>query len=783
MKPTLCSKCKKNLAVVFITKIENGQTNNEGYCLKCARELGIKPVDDMISRMGLSDEDLDNLNGEMLDTMNGLEGLISGAQNRDDEPEEDEEDDDNASQTATFPFLNKLFGNAGNNNPGEALTPQKEEPRQNPPRGDKPNGQKNKKRKFLDTYCQNLTQKARDGKLDRIVGRDVETERVVQILNRRQKNNPCLIGEPGVGKTAIAEGLAQRIVDKEVPYKLQGKEVYLMDLTALVAGTQFRGQFESRMKSLIDEVKKLGNIILVIDEVHNLVGAGDAEGSMNAANILKPALSRGEIQVIGATTFDEYRKYIEKDSALERRFQPVTVNEPTIEESIAILRGISHYYEEFHGVEIPPEIARQTVILSERYITDRFLPDKAIDLLDEACSDVNLKNKSIGKLEALKKDQADIELELGALMDQPDKADADFARMAELRSRKLQLEKEIAVLEEEPKPVLTMENLARIIELWTKIPASKIRAQEYEQLENLDTRLKEHIVGQDEAIRAVTAAIRRNRVGISPKKRPVSFIFVGSTGVGKTELVKCLANEMFESVESLIRLDMSEYMEKHSVSKLIGSPPGYVGYDEAGQLTEKIRRRPYSVILFDELEKAHPDVLNILLQILDDGRITDAQGRVVNFENTIIIMTSNAGSDRKDGSVGFGKSLSEQTQEKAVKALSEFLRPEFINRVDEVISFNKLTEENFRAIAGIMLTELRQALSERGIDFTWDESVIDALVKKSYSVTYGARNLRRTIQKDLEDPIAQKIIESFVSPLHTLHAAADETGTFTVTGE
>ena len=782
MKPTLCSKCKKNLAVVFITKIENGQTNNEGYCLKCARELGIKPVDDMISRMGLSDEDLDNLNGEMLDTMNGLEGLISNAQNPDD-ASEDEEDDDNASQTATFPFLNKLFGNAGNNNPGEALTPQKEEPRQNPPRGDKPNGQKNKKRKFLDTYCQNLTQKAREGKLDRIVGRDVETERVVQILNRRQKNNPCLIGEPGVGKTAIAEGLAQRIVDKEVPYKLQGKEVYLMDLTALVAGTQFRGQFESRMKSLIDEVKKLGNIILVIDEVHNLVGAGDAEGSMNAANILKPALSRGEIQVIGATTFDEYRKYIEKDSALERRFQPVTVNEPTIEESIAILRGISHYYEEFHGVEIPPEIARQTVILSERYITDRFLPDKAIDLLDEACSDVNLKNKSIGKLEALKKDQADIELELGALMDQPDKADADFARMAELRSRKLQLEKEIAVLEEEPKPVLTMENLARIIELWTKIPASKIRAQEYEQLENLDTRLKEHIVGQDEAIRAVTAAIRRNRVGISPKKRPVSFIFVGSTGVGKTELVKCLANEMFESVESLIRLDMSEYMEKHSVSKLIGSPPGYVGYDEAGQLTEKIRRRPYSVILFDELEKAHPDVLNILLQILDDGRITDAQGRVVNFENTIIIMTSNAGSDRKDGSVGFGKSLSEQTQEKAVKALSEFLRPEFINRVDEVISFNKLTEENFRAIAGIMLTDLRQALSERGIDFTWDESVIDALVKKSYSVTYGARNLRRTIQKELEDPIAQKIIESFVSPLHTLHAAADETGTFTVTGE
>ena len=732
MKPTLCSKCKKNLAVVFITKIENGETINEGYCLKCAKELGIKPVDDMISRMGLSDEDLESISGEMLGAMNGLEGLMANAQNQDDDT--DDEDDDNASQTATFPFLNKLFGAAGNNGgntSGEALTPQNEEPRQTPPRGDKPNGQKNKKRKFLDTYCQNLTQKAHEGKLDRIVGRDVETERVVQILNRRQKNNPCLIGEPGVGKTAIAEGLAQRIVDQEVPYKLQSKEVYLMDLTALVAGTQFRGQFESRMKSLIDEVKKLGNIILVIDEVHNLVGAGDAEGSMNAANILKPALSRGEIQVIGATTFDEYRKYIEKDSALERRFQPVTVNEPTIEEAIEILRGIAHYYEEFHGVTIPPEIARQAVILSERYITDRFLPDKAIDLIDEACSDVNLKNKSIGKLEALKKEHADYDVELGMLLEKAEKAEDDFARMAELRSRNLQLDKEIALLEEEPKPVLTMENLARIIELWTKIPASKIRAQEYEQLENLDARLKTHIVGQDEAIRAVTAAIRRNRVGISPKKRPVSFIFVGSTGVGKTELVKCLANEMFESVESLIRLDMSEYMEKHSVSKLIGSPPGYVGYDEAGQLTEKIRRRPYSVILFDELEKAHPDVLNILLQILDDGRITDAQGRVVNFENTIIIMTSNAGSDRKDGSVGFGKSLSEQTQEKAIKALSEFLRPEFINRVDEVICFNKLTEENFRAIAIIMLRDLKQALSERGLDFTWDESVIDALVKKS----------------------------------------------------
>ena len=767
MKPTLCSRCKKNLAVIFITKMENGQTTNEGLCLKCAKELGIKPVDDMISRMGLSDDDLENLNGEMGDMMNGLEGLLNPG-----EKDEDGEDDEQDSQTATFPFLNKLFGNAANNENADNL-PARDERTEQKPRGDKPNGQKKQKHKFLDLYCQNLTQKARDGKLDRIVGRDVETERVIQILNRRQKNNPCLIGEPGVGKTAIAEGLAQRIVDKDVPYKLQSKEVYLMDLTALVAGTQFRGQFESRMKGLIEEVKKLGNIILVIDEVHNLVGAGDAEGSMNAANILKPALSRGEIQVIGATTFNEYRKHIEKDSALERRFQPVTVNEPTIEEAIAIMRGIAHYYEAYHGVEIPPEIARQAVILSERYITDRFLPDKAIDLLDEACSDVNLKNKNIGKLEALRKERDDLDLELKMLSENAEPTESDYARMAELRSRNLQLGQEIALLEEEPKPVLTMENLARIIELWTKIPASKSRAQEYEQLLQLDTRLKQHIVGQDEAVAAVTAAIRRNRVGISPKQRPVSFIFVGSTGVGKTELVKVLANELFESVESLIRLDMSEYMEKHSVSKIIGSPPGYVGYDEAGQLTEKIRRRPYSVILFDELEKAHPDVLNILLQILDDGRITDAQGRVVNFENTIIIMTSNAGSDRKDGSVGFGKTVSEQSKEKTLKALGEFLRPEFINRVDEVVCFNKLTEENFRAIAGIMLGELRDSLDARGLTFDWDGSLVDYLVKKSYSVQYGARNLRRTIQKDLEDPIAEKLIDAYQNPLHALHAKAD----------
>ena len=769
MKPTLCSRCKKNLAVVFITKIDGGKTVNEGLCLKCAKEMGIKPVDDMIERMGLSEDDLENLNGEMTEAMNGLESLLSQGHDAEDGSEDDEAD----SQTATFPVLNKLFGAAGQGQDNTPAVPEPEKTESRQRSGDKPNP-KNKKHKFLDSYCQNLTQKARDGRLDRIIGREEETERVIQILNRRQKNNPCLIGEPGVGKTAIAEGLAQKIADKDVPYKLQNKEVYLMDLTALVAGTQFRGQFESRMKGLIEEVKKLGNIILVIDEVHNLVGAGDAEGSMNAANILKPALSRGEIQVIGATTFNEYRKHIEKDAALERRFQPVTVAEPTIEQSIAIIRGISHYYETFHGVVISPEIARQAVLLSERYITDRFLPDKAIDLIDEACSDVNLKNKNIGRLEALKKEHADYDLELSMLTENAEKTQDDYARMAELRSRNLQLDSEITELEKLPKPALTIDNLARIIELWTKIPASKIRAQEYEQLLNLDAELKKHIVGQDEAIASVVSAIRRSRVGIQVKKHPVSFIFVGSTGVGKTELVKRLASEMFESVESLIRLDMSEYMEKHSVSKIIGSPPGYVGYDEAGQLTEKIRRRPYSVILFDELEKAHPDVLNILLQILDDGRITDAQGRVVNFENTIIIMTSNAGSNQKGGSVGFGRSLTEQSKEKAMKALGEFLRPEFINRVDEIVCFNQLSEDNFRGIADIMLAELQQSLEGRGIAFTWDESVKNYLVKKSYSVAYGARNLRRAIQTDLEDPIAERIIKSYVDPFRSIKATCED---------
>lgn len=770
MKPTLCSKCKKNLAVVFITKIENGQTNNEGYCLKCARELGIKPVDDMISRMGLSDEDLDNLNGEMLDTMNGLEGLISNAQNPDD-ASEDEEDDDNASQTATFPFLNKLFGNAGNNNPGEALSPQKEEPRQNPPRGDKPNGQKNKKRKFLDTYCQNLTQKARDGKLDRIVGRDVETERVVQILNRRQKNNPCLIGEPGVGKTAIAEGLAQRIVDKEVPYKLQGKEVYLMDLTALVAGTQFRGQFESRMKGLIEEIRKMGNVILVIDEVHNIVGAGDAEGSMNAANILKPALSRGEIQVIGATTFTEYRKHIEKDTALERRFQPVTVNEPNMEDTLKILKGIAHYYEQFHGVKIPEGILRQAVLLSERYITDRFLPDKAIDLIDEACSDLNLHDKNINRRMELRREIEDYDKERELLQGAEE---PDFERLAELKSLTIKAQTELDELCAQGDPQLTMDNLARVIELWTKIPASRIREDEFRRLSELDKRLKEHIVGQDEAVEAVAAAIRRNRVGISPKHKPVSFIFVGPTGVGKTELVKQLAQDLFNSPDALIRFDMSEFMEKHSVSRIVGSPPGYVGYDEAGQLTEKIRRKPYAVILFDEIEKAHPDVMNVLLQILDDGEITDSHGRKVNFENTVIVMTSNAGSERKEGTVGFGHTVNEQNRDRAMKALGEFLRPEFLNRVDEVICFNRLDEKNFAGIARIMLDELQKSLEDKGLHFTWDEDVEDYLVKKSYSATYGARNLRRTIQKELEDVMAAQIIDSYEHPVTQIHASMED---------
>ena len=764
MQPTLCSRCGKNIAVVFITKIENGQAKNEGLCLKCARELHIKPVDDMISKMGLSDEDLDSLSGDMMNALNGLEDIAAV-----DEGDDSSEDD---GKTATFPFLNRLFG-GGLGNPmaqssgeGPNSEPLREPKGKNEARE---SSSKGGKKKFLDNYCINLTQRAAQGKLDSMIGRAEELERVIQILNRRQKNNPCLIGEPGVGKTAIAEGLAQRIAMGDVPDKLLDKEVFLLDLTALVAGTQFRGQFESRMKGLIEEIRKHGNIILVIDEVHNIVGAGDAEGSMNAANILKPALSRGEIQVIGATTFTEYRKHIEKDSALERRFQPVTVNEPSIEDSIAIIRGIAHYYEDFHGVAIPDEMCRQSVLMSERYITDRFLPDKAIDLIDEACSDVNLKNPGINRKRFVERDLENIRFEREALMsaEAPKGAelteemlDKRYARIAELRSKEMRLEDELRELESQPRPQLQMDNLARIIELWTKIPASSIREDEFERLALLDERLKAHIVGQDEAVDAVCAAIKRSRVGLKVKRKPVSFIFVGGTGVGKTELVKRLAADMFDSPESLIRLDMSEFMEKFSVSRIIGSPPGYVGYDEAGQLTEKIRRKPYSVVLFDEIEKAHPDVMNILLQILDDGRITDAQGRTVNFENTIIVMTTNAGSTNKSGSVGFGGSLSDMSRERTMKALNEFLRPEFINRVDEVICFNQLSEENFRAIAALMLGEVRDVIAQKDMVLTWDVSVIDYLVKEAYSVTYGARNLRRVIQKQIEDVLAQRIVDS-----------------------
>lgn len=759
MQPKLCVKCKKNVAVVFISKIENGATLNEGYCLKCARSLGIPQLNDVVRQMGISEEDLDLLTDEMSNMFAQIDRDPDG------------DDDEVESQTATFPLLNQLFGSdsMAPRQPQEPADPAKEKQSGETGKKSKKNGGKHK---FLDSYCLNLTQRAREGQLDRVIGRDMETERVIQILNRRQKNNPCLIGEPGVGKTAIAEGLAQRIVAGEVPYKLKEKEVFLLDLTALVAGTQFRGQFESRMKSLIGEIKSCGNIILVIDEVHNLVGAGDAEGSMNAANILKPALSRGEIQVIGATTFTEYRKYIEKDSALERRFQPVSVAEPTIEEACQIMQGIAKSYAAFHGVTISPEIARQCVVLSERYITDRFLPDKAIDLLDEACSDVNLRSKEISQLAELRKERDDYELELRMLTE--DTENEHYERIATLRSKLLQVAARIEELEQVPPPAVTMENLARIIELWTKIPASKIKAQEYQQIKGLADRLREHIVGQDEAVDAVARAIRRNRVGITPKKRPVSFIFVGPTGVGKTELVKCLASDMFDSVDSLIRLDMSEYMEKHTVSKLIGSPPGYVGYDEAGQLTEKIRRKPYSIVLFDEIEKAHPDVLNILLQVLDDGRITDAQGRLVNFENTIIVMTSNAGSEGRVASVGFGRTAADQVKDKTMKALSEFLRPEFLNRVDEIITFNHLSEENFRGIADIMLRELAQSLAGRGLELTWDDSVREFLVKKAYSTVYGARNLRRTIQRELEDPISEAIIDSFEKPIHSIGVHAPD---------
>ena len=769
----MCSRCGKNVAVVFITKID--QSNNstqEGLCLKCAKELGLKPIDNLMEQMGITDADLDALAGE-IGAFGELSGLVPAGNDGEeqDAPHDRSDEDDLRERDNAMPLPFQIFRQERS---------KKEQP--DPESKGKRESKRDKKRKFLTTYCEDLTGKARAGRIDRIVGRERETERVIQILNRRQKNNPCLIGEPGVGKTAVAEGLALRIAEGKVPYKLRDKEIHLLDLTALVAGTQFRGQFESRMKGLIDEVKRLGNIILVIDEVHNIVGAGDSEGSMNAANILKPALSRGEIQVIGATTFNEYRKYIEKDSALERRFQPVSVEEPSLTDAAEILKGVKGYYEQFHFVTIPDEMCRQAVNLSERYITDRFLPDKAIDLIDEACSDLNLKNEMLSLAADLKEELKNVTGERENLMSAApegetltsDQLDQRYARIAELRSKEIQLESRLHEAESAPRPELTLENLASVIELWTNIPASKIQAQEMQRLTGMEDRLRARVIGQDEAIHAIADAIRRSRAGISPKKKPVSFLFVGPTGVGKTELVKTLATDLFDTPESLIRLDMSEYMEKHTVARLIGSPPGYVGYDEAGQLTEKIRRRPYSVILMDEIEKAHPDVLNILLQILDDGRLTDAHGRMVNFENTVIIMTSNAGSSNKTTSLGFGKTASEQGKDKAMKALEDLMRPEFLNRIDEIVAFNQLTEDDFARIAGILLGDLAGNLSERGIRLTWDDSLVAYLVEKSYSLKFGARNLRRLIEKEVENALAAKIIEEYDQQLAGAHISVQD---------
>lgn len=770
MHMPLCSRCHKNVAVVFISKMEEGSTSNEGYCLKCAKELGLKPIDGLMRQMGITEDDLDQITDEMTNMHSLMNTEDDDAEDEEIDPDEDDADGQDDSfdfgGTHTFPFLDKMF--SGNNS---AEAPREEsgtDVREDDARRKKKEA---KKRKNLSAYCTDLTYRAREGQLDAIIGRDSETERVIQILNRRQKNNPCLIGEPGVGKTAVAEGLAIRIAKGDVPYKLKNKEVHLLDLTSLVAGTQFRGQFEGRMKGLINEIKSLGNIILVIDEVHNIVGAGDAEGSMNAANILKPALSRGEIQVIGATTFAEYRKYIEKDAALERRFQPVTIAEPSITDTAEILKGVRGYYETFHGVHISDEICHQAAALSERYITDRFLPDKAIDLIDEACSRLNLDSPATAEIPELGDKLEDIHRKQDDLLQLPQNNEV-YEQMAELKSLELQTENKLTELRKIPVPELTAEHLASVIELWTGVPASKVCEQEFSRLIGLEERLHRRVVGQEKAVSAVAHAVRRSRAGISPKHKPVSFLFVGPTGVGKTELVKALAEDLFDTPEALIRLDMSEYMEKHTVSRLIGSPPGYVGFDEAGQLTEKLRRRPYSVVLFDEIEKAHPDVLNILLQVLDDGRITDAQGRTVSFENAIIIMTSNAGSDRSGGSVGFGKTVSEQDEARAVKALEEIMRPEFLNRIDDIISFSHLTKEDFRGIAAIMLGQLRDTLAENNIRLTWDDSLVDYLIEDSFSVKFGARNLRRAIEKQVEDELANRIIAAWEHPLSGAHVSA-----------
>lgn len=729
-----CSRCHIRPAIIFVQKNEGGKITSEGFCIKCAQELGIKPIDDIINQMNMSQEDIDALS-------EGMSGLMPIAQ-------DDDGDDENG--RAPSIDLGSFFGGKS--------APRQEET------GDTKEEKKQKRRgtSYLQDFCICLTERAREGKLDNVIGREKELERVIQILTRRQKNNPCLIGEPGVGKTAVAEALAQRIASGDVPYKLLGKEIYLVDMTAMVAGTQFRGQFENRMKGLIEETKKSGNAILVIDEVHSIVGAGNAEGGMNAANILKPALSRGEIQLIGATTLSEYRQYIEKDAALERRFQPVTVNEPSVDDTVKILSGIKKYYEQHHGIKIPDRLIRRIVTLSERYITDRFLPDKAIDLMDEACSHQAMHSEVINELNAVGEDLKSARTELEALEGKTDPNEDDYRRIADLKTAVLQKQNRFDELSaQRDKIELTDDEIARVIEVWTGVPASSITESEFNRIDRLESEIKKRIVGQDEAVDAVARAIKRSRAGISYKKKPVSFIFAGSTGVGKTELVKVLANYLFDSPESLIRLDMSEFMEKHSVSRIIGSPPGYVGYDDAGQLTEKIRRKPYTVVLFDEIEKAHPDVMNILLQILDDGRITDAHGKEVSFESTVIVMTTNAGSNESGTVAGFGESVKTNERARVMKALEGFLRPEFINRVDEIIVFNRLTKDNFRAICRIMLGDLAGVLSEKGIAFEYGEDTVEYITEKGFSEKYGARNLRRLIQTELEDPIASKIVASY----------------------
>lgn len=772
----LCTRCGKRPAVVFVSNNNSKDAPTAGYCLTCAKELGIKPVEDLISKMGISDEDLENVQDQMNTLMNSMgDGDMSqlmeqlGADNLAEQmgdfvkDGDGSEDDDFSHGAPAFPaFFNSMFGGQNNNATNQ----------DNNKKGKKEKKEKKEKnRKHINLYCEDLTRKAREGKIDRIVGRDSEIERVIQILSRRTKNNPCLIGEPGVGKTAIAEGLALRIAAGNVPQRLKNKEIQLLDLTSLVAGTQFRGQFESRIKGLVSEIKENGNIILFIDEVHSLVGTGDNEGTMNAANILKPALSRGEVQVIGATTFNEYRKYIEKDSALERRFQPVKVGEPTIAQSIDVIAGVKGYYEAHHRVIVDDDIVRKTVVLSERYITDRFLPDKAIDLLDESCACAALRNKSMERHDKLEDERQKLLIRKDALTNAEE---VNYEQLAEVNTSLARIDSDLKEIDPETLvSKVTEEDIAKVIELWTGIPASRIKENELSKLADLENELKKKIIGQDEAVKALASAIRRSRVQISPRRRPASFIFVGPTGVGKTELVKVLSKELFDTPETLIRLDMSEFMEKHSVSKIIGSPPGYVGYDEAGQVTEKVRRRPYSVLLFDEIEKAHPDVLNILLQILDEGRVTDAHGRTVNFENTVIIMTSNAGSASKDSALGFGKTEEDASKEKVMKALSEFLRPEFIARVDEVIVFNSLKKDDFVKIADLMLSEYVPTLEEKHIKFTFDEKVCQLLAEKSCNGASGARDLRNTIRREVEEKIANAMIEAGAGGVTAMHLTAE----------